>query len=61
MEELLKLPSDVLIILAMTLFLAILRVTDPKGGSAARNLRSIISELFSHWRNQPSDKTGREN
>lgn len=60
MEELLKLPSDVLIILAMTLFLAILRVTDPKGESAARNLRSIIRELFSRWRNPPSDKPGRD-
>ena len=56
MAELLKLPSDVLIILAMTLFLAIVRVTDPgsEGGRATRRLRHLIHEVLSHWHNPSS-------
>ena len=53
MEVLLKLPTDVQIILAMTIFFVVVRITDPGGKNAAHNLRSIISEFFSHRRNLP--------
>jgi hypothetical protein len=58
MAELLKLPSDVLIILAMTLFLAIVRVTDPGGGGgrATRRLRHLIHEVLSHRHGSSSGK-----
>ena len=60
MAELFKLPPDVLIILAMTIFFIAVRVTDPGGKGPTRNVINIIESLLSRRQKLSLDESDQD-